>query len=141
MNFKTTIETKLLIIPAKDIDEFEIMEKEEEISEMVVLINFLNLKLKRVLQVSAVSSKCLQHVVQSRMSRLKKRKKRQTLFNMSGRRVKYGDSRISSSRSIYNTRSGTTNISNHSQLVNDFVSPLNYKKLILNSQASETKQK
>lgn len=35
MNIETTIETKLLIIPAQDVDEIDIMEREEEISEMV----------------------------------------------------------------------------------------------------------
>lgn len=36
MNLDTNIETKLLIIPTKDVEDYEIMEREEEISEMVI---------------------------------------------------------------------------------------------------------
>lgn len=36
MNLDTSTETKLLIIPTRDVEDFEIMEREEEISEMVM---------------------------------------------------------------------------------------------------------
>ncbi|XP_044265130.1 sodium/hydrogen exchanger 10-like isoform X2 [Tribolium madens] len=51
-NFDVIIETKLLIIPAKDFDEYEIMIHEEKTCELV----------------SNETSKCLQHLIQTKAS-------------------------------------------------------------------------
>lgn len=49
MNLVTDTETKLLIIPTKDTENIEIMEKEAEVSEMVCLFSiFLGISVAMV---------------------------------------------------------------------------------------------
>ncbi|XP_067000052.2 sperm-specific sodium:proton exchanger [Anabrus simplex] len=80
MNVETPIETKLLIIPAKDVDEYDIMET-AEFAEMI----------------STASSRCLQHTIQSRTSgarsqpsrKMKGRGRRRNVFGYSTSRNRY----------------------------------------------------
>nr|CAD7452751.1 unnamed protein product [Timema tahoe] len=79
MNNDLSVETKLLIIPAKDVDELDIMENEE--NAMII---------------STSSSKCLQHLVQSRISsnasklrKLRARNRKKNMFGFNAARPRY----------------------------------------------------
>nr|CAD7259290.1 unnamed protein product [Timema shepardi] len=79
MNNDLSVEVKLLIIPAKDVDELDIMENEE--NAMII---------------SASSSKCLQHLVQSRISsnasklrKLRARNRKKNMFGFNAARPRY----------------------------------------------------
>ncbi|CAG2053569.1 unnamed protein product [Timema podura] len=79
MNNELSVETKLLIIPAKDVDELDIMENEE--NAMII---------------STSSSKCLQHLVQSRISsnasklrKLRARNRKKNMFGFNAARPRY----------------------------------------------------
>nr|CAD7399620.1 unnamed protein product [Timema poppensis] len=79
MNNDLSVEVKLLIIPAKDVDELDIMENEE--NAMII---------------STSSSKCLQHLVQSRISsnasklrKLRARNRKKNMFGFNAARPRY----------------------------------------------------